>query len=445
MQDKLPPQNREAEEAVLGSILMDQEAIYDVAEFLKADMFYVTVNRWIYESILRMHGRNNALDIITLGEELRRNGQLEEVGGEPYLVGLVGVVPNSLNVESYGRIVEGASIRRDMLRVAGQLAMFAYDEAESIDSILDKAGAAVFELGENRQAKDLVHIGDATNRYIENLEKLRLLDSDITGLPTGLNDLDNVINGLNGPDLVILAARPGMGKTALNTKIVSSISKDKTKKVAMFSLEMSDEQVVGRMAAAEAGINLQSLARADLQEFEWNSLYTAIDSINKTGIFIDDSPTLSPMQLRTKCRRLHAEHGLDLITVDYIQLMKGDDNNSSNRVQEVGEITRGLKNLARELGLPIVALAQLSRGVESRQDKRPMLSDLRDSGSIEQDADIVMFIYRDDYYNPETSERPNIAEISIAKHRNGPTSTVDLYWNGASAEFNNLRRSEVQL
>ncbi len=443
--ERLPPQNREAEEAVLGSLLIDPDAIFDVAGFLRSEMFYVTVNRWIYESIVRIHGRNNPVDVLTVLEDLRRNDQLDEVGGEPYLAGLVGVVPNSINVESYARIVEAAAVRRDLLSAAGTIASMAYDEEEDIGVVLDRSEQALFSISEQRTTSDLVHIRQISESYLERIEDLYAQEEEIVGVPTGFTDLDKLTGGLNRSDLIILAARPGMGKTSMQNGIGLTAAKLYSKKVAIFNLEMSGEQLVQRMIASETQIDLQRLRRGNLLDHEWPIFHEAVQRLSDTNIFIDDTPSISPMQLRTKCRRLYAEHGLDLIMIDYLQLMQADKASGGNRVQEIGEISRGLKQLARELDVPVLAAAQLSRGVESRQDKRPMLSDLRDSGSIEQDADIVMFIYRDDYYNPETSERPNIAELNVAKHRNGPTSTIDLYWNSTLASFANLKRQEVQL
>ena len=443
--ERLPPQNREAEEAVLGSLLIDPDAIFDVVGFLRPEMFYVTVNRWIYESIVRIHGRNNPVDVLTVLEDLRRQDQLDEVGGEPYLAGLVGVVPNSINVESYARIVEAAAVRRDLLSAAGTIASMAYDEEEDIGVVLDRSEQALFSISEQRTTSDLVHIRQISESYLERIEDLYAQENEIVGVPTGFTDLDRLTGGLNRSDLIILAARPGMGKTSMQNGIGLTAAKMYNKKVAIFNLEMSGEQLVQRMIASETQIDLQRLRRGNLQDHEWPIFHEAVQRLSATNIFIDDTPSISPMQLRTKCRRLYAEHGLDLIMIDYLQLMQADKASGGNRVQEIGEISRGLKQLARELDVPVLAAAQLSRGVESRQDKRPMLSDLRDSGSIEQDADIVMFIYRDDYYNPETSERPNIAELNVAKHRNGPTSTLDLYWNSTLASFANLKRQEVQL
>jgi replicative DNA helicase len=273
---------------------------------------------------------------------------------------------------------------------------------------------------------------------------LRERGDEFIGIPTGFTDLDRMLSGLNKSDLVIIAARPGMGKTALQNAVALNAARRYDKRVAMFNLEMSGEQLVQRMIASETRIDSQRLRRGELADHEWAIFLEALGRLSETRIFIDDTPSITPMQLRTKCRRLHAEHGLDLIMIDYLQLMSAE-HPTSNRVQEVSEISRELKGLARELDVPVVAAAQLSRAVEQRQNKRPMLSDLRDSGSIEQDADVVMFIYRDDYYNPDSSERPNIAEVNVAKHRNGPTGAIDLFWHGKLATFRNLHRQEIEL
>lgn len=442
--ERLPPQNRDAEEAVLGSLLIDPDAIFDVGNFLKPDMFYSTTNRWIYDAILGLYNRSEPVDILTVLEELRRRDQLDEVGGEAVLAGLVGVVPTSINAEAYGRIVEAAAVRRDLLSAAGDIAKLAYEEEENINIVLDRAEQKLFSISEQRTTRDLVPVREIASNYLAQIEELHNRDQDVVGVPTGFVDLDKLLGGLNKSDLVILAARPGMGKTALQMGIGLTAARTYSKKVAIFNLEMSGEQLVQRMLSTETRIDVQRLRRGQLQDHEWPIFYEAVQRLSETRIFIDDTPSISPLQLRTKCRRLYAEHGLDLIMIDYLQLMQSD-RGSNNRVQEIGDISRGLKQLARELDVPVLAAAQLSRGVESRQDKRPLLSDLRDSGSIEQDADIVMFIYRDEYYNPETTERPGIAEIVVAKHRNGPTATIDLFWNGELASFANLQRQRVEL
>lgn len=444
IEERLPPHSVEAEEAVLGSLLIDPDALFEVSGFLRADAFYRAQNRWIYEAILALHERRVPLDVVTLIEELRRREQLDEIGGEPTVISLLNAVPTSINAEAYGKMVEAAAIRRSLILAAGAIAKLAYNEAEAIDVVLDRSEHTLFSISEKRTNRDLKPVKEIAGDYLERIELLRERGDEFIGIPTGFTDLDRMLSGLNKSDLVIIAARPGMGKTALQNAVALNAARRYDKRVAMFNLEMSGEQLVQRMIASETRIDSQRLRRGDLADHEWAIFLEALGRLSESRIFIDDTPSITPMQLRTKCRRLHAEHGLDLVMIDYLQLMQAE-HPTSNRVQEVSEISRELKGLARELDVPVVAAAQLSRAVEQRQNKRPMLSDLRDSGSIEQDADVVMFIYRDDYYNPETSERPNIAEVNVAKHRNGPTGAIDLFWHGKLATFRNLHRQEIEL
>ncbi len=441
--ERLPPHSTEAEEAVLGSLLIDPDAIYEVASFLKPDAFYRVHNRWIYDAILALSERREPIDFITLTEELRRREQLEEVGGEAYLIGLLNVVPTSINARSYAQVVEAAATRRKLISAAGSIANLAYNEAEDIALVIDRSEQTLFGVSEERTTRDLVPVKQIARTYLERVEDLNRRGDDVIGVPTGFKDIDRLLGGLNRSDLIIIAARPGMGKTSLQNAMALTAARRYNKRVALFNLEMSGEQLVQRMISAETRIDSQRLRRGNLAEQEWPIFMQAIGRLSETKIFIDDTPSITPMQLRTKSRRLYAEHGIDLIMIDYLQLMNAEFR-SNNRVQEISDISRGLKALARELDVPVVAAAQLSRAVENRQDKRPLLSDLRDSGSIEQDADVVMFIYRDEYYN-EGTERPNIAEINIAKHRNGPTGTIDLFWHGKLATFRNLQRTEVDL
>lgn len=442
--DQLPPHSLEAEEAVLGSLLIDPDAILDIASFLKPGAFYREQNKWIYQAILDLHEARDPLDFVTLTETLRQRSQLEDVGGEAYLISLLNAVPTSVNAKSYARIVESAALRRRMISAAGTIANLAYDEDEDVNVILDRAEQTLFSISEERVTRDLKPVRDIARDYLDRIEELNARGEEIIGVPTGYLDIDRLLGGLNKSDLLIVAARPGMGKTSLQLGMALHAGLRHGKRIAIFNLEMSGEQLVQRMVAAETRIDSQRLRRGQLQEQEWPIFLEAIGRLSETKIFIDDTPSITPLQLRTKCRRLYAEHGLDLIMLDYLQLMQAE-RTSNNRVQEISEISRSLKGLARELDVPVVTASQLSRAVESRQDKRPQLSDLRDSGSIEQDADVVMFIYRDEYYNPETTDRPNIAEVSVAKHRNGPTGVVDLYWHGKLASFRNLRRQEVKL
>lgn len=444
IEERLPPHNLDAEEAVLGSLLINPDAMFDVSNFLRPDAFYRVANRWIYEAMLELTGKQMPLDIVTLVDELRRREQLDEIGGETYVYDLLNVVPTSINAEAYGRLVEGTALRRKLIATASTIAKLAYNEAEDIDVVIDRSESALFSISEKRTTRDLVPVNQIATAYLERIEQLRDRGDEFIGIPTGFVDLDRMLGGLNKSDLVIIAARPGMGKTALQNGMALTAARRFQKRVAMFNMEMSGEQLVQRMVAAETRIDSQRLRRGELHENEWDIFMQAIGRLSETKIFIDDTPAITPMQLRTKCRRLHSEHGLDMIMIDYLQLMQAE-NPTGSRVQEVSEISRHLKSLARELDVPVVAAAQLSRAVEQRQNKRPLLSDLRDSGSIEQDADVVMFIYRDEYYNPETSERPNIAELSVAKHRNGPTGTIDLFWHGKLASFRNLHRQEIEL
>ncbi len=444
IEERLPPHNLDAEEAVLGSLLINPDAMFDVSTFLRAEAFYRVANRWVYEAMLALTGKHVPLDIVTLVDELRRREQLDEIGGETYVYDLLNVVPTSINAEAYGRLVEGTALRRKLIATAGTIAKLAYNEAEDIDVVIDRSESALFSISEKRTTRDLVPVSQIATDYLERIEQLRDRGDEFIGIPTGFVDLDRMLGGLNKSDLVIIAARPGMGKTALQNGMALTAARRFQKRVAMFNMEMSGEQLVQRMVAAETRIDSQRLRRGELHENEWDIFMQAIGRLSETKIFIDDTPAITPMQLRTKCRRLHSEHGLDMIMIDYLQLMQAE-NPTGSRVQEVSEISRHLKGLARELDVPVVAAAQLSRAVEQRQNKRPLLSDLRDSGSIEQDADVVMFIYRDEYYNPETSERPNIAELSVAKHRNGPTGTIDLFWHGKLASFRNLHRQEIEL
>lgn len=442
--ERLPPHSIEAEEAVLGSLLIDPDAIMDVASFLQPSSFSREKNRWVYEAMRDLNEEREPIDFITLSEMLRQRGQLDALGGEAFLIGLLNVVPTSVNAESYARLVESAALRRNLIKAASKIADLAYDEAEDISVVIDRAEQSLFSVSEGRNARDLKPVRDIADEYLDRIQELNARGEDMIGIPTGFTDMDKMLGGLNKSDLLIVAARPGMGKTSLLLNLVFNAGLKHSKRIAMFNLEMSGEQLVQRMISAQTRIDSQRLRRGQLREEEWPIFYEAVGRLSETRIFIDDTPSITPMQLRTKCRRLYAEHGLDLVIIDYLQLMQSE-RSTNNRVQEISEISRALKGLARELDVPVIAAAQLSRAVESRQDKRPQLSDLRDSGSIEQDSDIVMFIYRDDYYNPETTERPNIAEISVAKHRHGPTGTVDLYWHAQLATFRNLQRQEMKL
>ena len=429
------PHSREAEEAVVGAVFINSEVYYDIAQFLNADDFYIHRHRWIWEAFTSLHEQRIPVDLLTVSDELDRRGQLNELGGPAYLTSLVNQVPSSLNAESYGRIVEGHSIRRKMINAANQIAAIAYNERTNVNDVMDEAEKAVFNVSERRLKHDLLPIKSVLSEYYDRIDDLAKRPDDIHGVPTGFVDLDKMLTGLQPSDLLIIAGRPGQGKTGFLLSVAKNAGLTHKKHVAIFSLEMSNEQVVQRLIAQETGIDSQRLRTGRLNDDEWPLFTHSIEVFGDTHIYLDDTPAITPLQLRTKCRRLHMEFGLDLIIIDYLQLMGGDTRND-NRVQEVSYISRNLKILARELNVPVLAAAQLSRAVEQRSDKRPVLSDLRESGSLEQDADIVMFIYRPDQYEKDTVKQ-NVAEIIIAKHRNGPVGSVELVFRSALAKFEN--------
>jgi replicative DNA helicase len=432
MAERTVPHNIEAEESVLGSLLIDPEALFRVAPFLRPDDFYIRKNGWVYEAILDLHERREPVDFLTVCNELEARGQLEEIGGAAYVTQLINTVPSAINVEAYGHIVEQTAIRRRLITAAGDIAQFAYQEAEEVGQVLDKAEQTLFGVSQRRLVRDITPIQEAVRSYYDRIEYLYDHRGEPLGVPTGFADLDRLLGGLQRSDLIILAARPGVGKTSLALSIARHAA-GMDKHVAIFSLEMSAEQLVQRWVSAETGIDAQRLRLGHLKDDEWPLFIQATGVLSDLPVFIDDTPALSALQLRTKARRIHAEHGLNLVVVDYLQLMTGDTR-TENRVQEVSYISRMLKALARELDVPVLSLSQLSRAVEQRSDKRPVLSDLRESGSLEQDADVVMFIYREELYKPET-EKQHIAEIMISKHRHGPTGAIQLFFRQQLAQF----------
>ncbi len=430
------PHSRQAEEAVLGSILIDSEAYFNVAQFIKPDDFYIVRNRWIWEAFTRLHERRAAIDYLTICEELEQQGQLGEIGGPAYIMSLINQTPSSLNAEAYAHLVEENSVRRRMLLAANDLARLAYDQKQSVDTIMDEAEKSIFGISERRVHHDLQPIQQVLSEVYDRVDQLSRRDEEIFGVPTGLVDLDKLLGGLQKSDLLIIAGRPGSGKTGFMLSIMKNAAMRHKKHIAMFSLEMSSEQLVQRLIAQETGIDTQRLRTGKLTEEEIPLFTHSIEVLSDTHIYLDDTPAITPMQLRTKCRRLHMEYELDLVIIDYLQLMSSDMRND-NRVQEVSFISRNLKILARELNVPVLVGAQLSRAVEQRADKRPVLSDLRESGSIEQDSDIVMFINRPDMLEKD-SPKANIAEIIVAKHRNGPThSGIELVFLNNLARFEN--------
>ena len=448
MQDRVPPQNIEAEQSVLGAMLIEKEAIPKVMEILRDTDFYREAHRVIFNAMLELYNKNEAVDMITVTEILKRDNKLEDVGGIAYVTSLANAVPTAANVTYHASIIEEKSILRQLVSVSTQIASMGYEANDDVKNIIDSAESKILEISNRKKTADFTPINEIVLDSFKSIEALMGTKNGLTGLPTGFEDLDNLTSGLHGSDFIILAARPSMGKTAFALNVVQNVAIRAAKKVggapktvAFFSLEMSKEQLVQRMLCAEANIDSQRLRIGELRDEDWAMLINTADTLSSANIYIDDTAGITAMDMRSRARRLKAEHGLDLIVVDYLQLMQGSGkkNNNGDRQQEVSEISRSLKALARELDVPVIALSQLSRSVEARQVKRPMLSDLRESGSLEQDADIVAFLYREDYYNPET-ENKNITELIIAKHRNGPVDTVNLFFHKQYTKFVGLSK-----
>lgn len=439
LNDRTPPQNIEAEQAVLGAILLDSEALISTSERLLPDDFYRAAHQKIFEAMLKIASRNEPLDVITLTSELANQGVLEEVGGVSYLNDMLASVPTASNVEYYAKSVEEKSTLRRLIRTATNIVTESYAPDNPVDVILNEAEKSILKVAQRTNVSGFQSIKDVVFTTFSKIETLFNQRGDITGVPTGFTDLDRMTAGFQPNDLIIVAARPSVGKTAFALNIAQNVATKTDENVAIFSLEMGADQLVMRMLCAEGNINAQALRTGNLEQEDWNKLTMAASSLAGTGIYIDDTPGIRVNDIRAKCRRLKQEHGLGMILIDYMQLIQGNGKSGENRQQEVSEISRSLKGLARELKVPLIALSQLSRSVESRQDKRPMMSDIRESGSIEQDADIVAFLYRDDYYDKE-SENKNIIEIIIAKQRNGPVGTVSLAFVKEYNKFVNLER-----
>jgi replicative DNA helicase len=443
--ERLPPQNIEAEAAVLGSILIDPQALAVVAELLRPDDFYRDGHRILFQAALDLYAQGRPADLVTLTDEIERRGLLEQMGGADYITMLVNVVPTSANVEHYAHIVERTSVLRKLIHAAGQIAALAYT-ADDAAAALDKAEQLIFAISQNIQRADFEHIRDILDAYYDKLDHLHNHRGDIVGIPTGFSDLDKMTGGMQRSDLIILAARPSVGKTAFALSMAHNAAVRFKASLALFSLEMSKEQLAQRLLSMDAAVDQQRLRTGYISDVddEWTRISLSIGRLSESNIYIDDTAGVSLLEMRSKARRLMAEHGFDMLIVDYLQLMQGTGSRGDgNRQQEISEISRGLKGLARELNVPVLALSQLSRAVESRQSKVPQLSDLRESGSLEQDADIVMFIYRDEIYNPET-DRPNIADIIVAKHRNGPVGTISLYFQPSQTRFRDLELQRVE-
>jgi len=445
---KLPPQNLEAETSVLGSILIDAEAISKIADLLSSDDFYKNSHTQIFEVMLELYSEREPIDLLSLTNRLEEKQVLDKVGGRSYLAELTNSVVTSSNILSYAQIVQKKAALRKLIHAAQEITALGYSEEEKVDSLLDEAEQKIFQISQKHLKQNFIPVRSILDETFERIDEMHREGGKIRGLPTTYYDLDAKLAGLQKSDLVILAARPSMGKTTLALDIARQIGKNKHP-VGIFSLEMSKEQLVDRMLCAEAGVDLWRMRTGKLSDREEDDDFPrighAMSVLSEAPIFIDDSATANIMELRTKARRLKAEHGLELIIIDYLQLMEGRSKSSENRVQEVSEISRALKALARELNIPVLALSQLSRAVESERPPIPKLAHLRESGSIEQDADVVLFIYREYMYKREDTDpdRRNIAEVFIAKHRNGPTGKVELIFNEEKVRFENKARGDT--
>lgn len=436
--EKVPPQNLDAEQSVLGAMLIDKEAVLRATEIVRPQDFYRDAHRHVFEAMLNLSERSEAVDLITVTEELRQLGFLDQVGGAAYIAGLASAVPTAANIEYYAHIVEEKALLRTLINISTRIAAMGYEGSEEIDALLDRAEQMIFELTQRKASDGFAAIKDILVETFNRIEDLFINKGQATGVSSGFVDLDRLTSGFQSSDLIIVAARPSMGKTALCTNFCQNAAIRGNLPVAIFSLEMSKDQLVQRMLCGEALVDQQKVRTGQLEEADWQKLSLASAPLSRAPIFIDDTPGISVMEMRAKARRLKAEKGLSLIVIDYLQLMTST-RKIENRQQEISEISRSLKGLARELKVPVIALSQLSRAVEQRADKKPMMSDLRESGSLEQDADLVMFIYRDEYYNPESDKR-GIAEVIIAKQRNGPVGSVELGFLKEFTKFVNLDR-----
>lgn len=441
MLGRVPPHNHEAEQSVIGAIFLDPQALVTASEILAPEDFYHKAHQKIFHTMLRLSDQGKPLDVVTIAEELSAKKEIEDVGGLSYISELANAVPTAANIAHYAKIVEEKALLRRLIGVATKIVEDGYAAEDDVDAVLSEAEKRVLEVSKRKNSGDFKHVKDVIFETYDNIEKLVNRKGEITGIATGFTDLDRMTAGFQRNDLIIVAARPSVGKTAFALNVAQSIAVKERENVAIFSLEMGAEQLVMRMLCAEGNIDAQVLRTGQLQDSDWEKLMMAMGSLSNAGIFIDDTPGIRINEIRAKCRRLAQEHGLGMILIDYLQLIQGSGRPGENRQQEVSEISRSLKGLARELKVPVIALSQLSRGVEQRQDKRPMMSDLRESGSIEQDADIVAFLYRDDYYNRE-SDNKNMIEIIIAKQRNGPTGTVTLAFRKEFNKFLNIDWSQ---
>lgn len=435
--NKVPPHDLEAEQAVIGSMLTDKEAVISAIETLSDEDFYREDNKLIYSAIMNLYNRGEPIDIITLKSELSSMGKFEAVGGLEYLAELPEKVPTTANVDKYIKIVEEKSTLRTLIRTANELITLGYDPTQEVEELMDNAEKKIFGVMQNRAQKSYSSMKDILVDTFVELEQLYNRKEHITGVPTGFIDLDYKTAGLHGSELILVAARPAMGKSAFALNIATNAAVRAKTPVAIFSLEMSKEQMANRILCSEALVDSNKVRTGKVEDDDWTKLAEASGILSEAQIFIDDTPGISIMEIRAKCRKMKLEKDIGLVVIDYLQLVQGSNKRAGSREQEIAEISRSLKILAKEINVPVIALSQLSRAPEQRPDHRPMLSDLRESGSIEQDADIVMFLYRDDYYNQD-SDKKNVAEVILAKHRAGSTGTVELAWLGSYTKFANL-------
>lgn len=443
MDPKIPPHNLEAERSLLGSILLDQEVLLDIADVVLPGDFYENRHNDIFAAIQQLYEKRQPVDVLTLSNRLNESGELESIGGSTYLTELVNGVPSAAHATHYAEIVAHKATLRRLINASQEITKLGFDQSQSVHEILEAAEQSLFKVSQKGLRQDVASLESILSESFDRLDELHRNEGMLRGVPTGFKDLDNLLAGLQRSDMIVLAARPSMGKTSLAINIAQSIAVEQKQPILIFSLEMSKEQLVDRMLAAEAKINAWNLRTGNLTDEHFAQLGTAMGTLSEAPIYIDDSAGINALELRTKARREHQKHSLGLIIIDYIQLMSSTTH-TDNRVQEISEISRSIKGLARELNVPIIALSQLSRSVEQRHPQIPQLSDLRESGSIEQDADVVMFIYREEYYNPET-DRKNIADILIKKHRNGPTGQVELFFQSEYVQFKNLDKRHAKV
>ena len=440
MLERIPPHNDDAEKSVLGAAMLSKDALFDIMEAVKAEDFYSEIHKEIFIAISELCKKNEPVDALTVAEELKKRKALEMVGGRAYVTSLPSSVPATSNAVQYAKIVAEKAVLRSLINAAGSIIDESYQEKMEACTVLDHAEREIFEIAQKKQSKDYAPLQDVLLSNMEMIDEISKMDGNVTGIPTGFTDLDAKTAGFQRSNLIVLAARPAMGKTAFALNIALQAAIKGGANVLIFSLEMAKEELGQRLLSMESRIEMQKLKTGNLERKDWEDINLGLDALSKANIFIDDTPGISIMEMKNKCRRLKAEKGLDMIIVDYLQLMNYEGKNES-RQQEISALSRMLKLLAREMDCPVILLSQLSRAPEQRPDHRPVLSDLRESGSIEQDADIVIFLYRDDYYNPET-EKPGVCEVIIAKQRSGATGTVELTWLGKYTRFvdkSNLR------